>query len=233
MSAQSVAPRSRSSRPVEQDDVVLARAIEFSNWARANIRLIVGVAVALAVVVGGLLWWRADRDARLERAATEFMFMEQQVMAGTPAAQQELERYVARFSGTPYADEASVLLGQVHLQQGNAQGAIDALRDPATRIRRSPVGAQAAMLMAAAQQQAGDVQGAEATYLRVGDQAEMSFRQMEALMAAATLREEAGNHAGAAELYGRLAAMSEVGSMDRSVFEMRRAEATALAGGAN
>jgi tetratricopeptide (TPR) repeat protein len=230
MSAQSVAPRSRPTRPVDSDDAVISRALEFSNWARANIRMIVIGAVLVAVVVGGLLWWRYDRAQRLERAAAEFQMVEQQVATGNiPLVQQELARFVTRFSGTPYADEAALLLGQLHLQAGNTQQAIDVLREPAGRIRRGAMGAQAAMLLAAAQQAGGDIAGAEATYLRVANEAEMTFRQQEALNAAAALREEAGNLAGAAELYGRLAQMSEPGSMDRAVFEMRQAEVQAQA----
>jgi predicted negative regulator of RcsB-dependent stress response len=230
MSAQSVAPRSRPSRPVDSEDAVLSRALEFSNWARANITIIVAGAVLLAILLGGLVWWRYDRAQRMERAATEFLMVEQQVATGNVAVvQQELARYITRFSGTPYADEAAVLLAQLYLQGGNPQQAIEVLQDPASRIRRGNLGAQAAMLLAAAQQAAGDNAGAEATYLRVADQATMTFRQQEALNAAAALREEAGNLAGAADLYGRLAEMSEPGSMDRAVFEMRQAEASAQA----
>jgi hypothetical protein len=57
----------------------------------------------------------------------------------------------------------------------------------------------------------------------------MTFRQQEALTAAAALRESNGDFAGAAELYGRLAQMSEAGTMDRAVYEMRQAEASAQA----
>jgi predicted negative regulator of RcsB-dependent stress response len=230
MSAQSVAPRSRQSRPVDSDDVVLTRAIEFTNWARANIRIIVVVAVLLTVLVAGLLIWRAQRAERLERAAMEFQMVEQQVATGNlPVVQQELARYVNRFSGTTYADEAALLLAQLQLQQGNAAEAIEVLREPASRIRRGTMGAQAALLLAAAQQATGDDAAAEATYLRVADESPMTFRRQEALNAAAALREESGNYAGAAELYGRLAQMAEPGSMDRSVYEMRQAEASALA----
>ncbi len=177
-----------------------------------------------------LLIWRTSRAQRMEQAALEFQMVEQQVATGNlPVAQQELARYVNRFSGTPYADEAALLLGQLYLQEGNAQQATEVLREPAGRIRRGTMGAQAALLLAAAQQAAGDNAGAEATYLRVADEAEMTFRRQEALNAAAALRESAGNMAGAAELYGRLAQMAEPGSMDRAVYEMRQAEASALA----
>lgn len=230
MSAQSVAPRSRQARPVDSDDAVISRAIEFTTWARANIRLIVAGAVLLALIVGGLLFWRYQRAERLERAATEFLMVEQQMATGNlPVVQQELARYVSRFSGTTYADEASLLLAQLHLQEGNAQQAIEVLREPASSIERGTLGAQAALLLGAAQEAAGDNAAAEATYLRVADEAEMNFRQQEALTAAAALREEMGNHAGAAELYGRLAQMAEPGSAERSVYEMRQVEASAQA----
>lgn len=232
MAAQSVASRSRQSRPADGDDILLSRALEFSNWARANIRMIVGVALVLAVLVGGLIVWRMTRAERLERAAAEYMMVEQQVAVGNVSlAQQELSRFAVRYDGTPYADEARLLLAQLYLQEGNTQQAIEAVRGPAGRVRRSPVGAQAGMLLGAAQQAAGDQAAAEATYLRVAEQAEMSFRRQEALNAAAALREETGDFAGAAELYGRVAQMAEPGSMERTISEMRQTEAAARAAG--
>ncbi|MBW3628175.1 MAG: hypothetical protein KY464_02650, partial [Gemmatimonadetes bacterium] len=54
---QPAASRKKPSVTAGSDDQFAARAIEFTDWARTNIRLIVGSVVALAIVVGGLLFF--------------------------------------------------------------------------------------------------------------------------------------------------------------------------------
>ncbi|MEX2583554.1 MAG: tetratricopeptide repeat protein [Gemmatimonadota bacterium] len=230
MAAQSIASRPRRSQQTEPDDIVLARALQFTEWARKNVVIVVVGAVALAVLIGGLLWYRAQRAERLENAAIEFLQVEQAVLSGNVAvATPQLQTFIVQHSGTPYADEARVLLGQVHLRAERPAEAVEVLTPVATRIGDSPVGAQAALLMAGAQEAAGDTEAAIQTYLRVADEADLSFRQQEGLMGAALLRQQAGDWAGAAELYRRLLETAEEGSMQRSMFEMRLAEAEAQA----
>lgn len=227
MSAQSVAPRSSAPQNSSTDDAVLARALAFSAWAKNNVRLIVVGAVIALVVVGGLLYYRMYQADRMERAATEYLQLEQTVASGnTQLAQADLERFAARFEGTTYAAEARLTLGRLHLEAGRVPEATAALQPIADEIE-TPLGAQAAMMLAAAQATAGNAAEAIQTYLRVADESELTFRQTEALTAAAALRMQTDDFAGAAELFGRAAALSEEGSLERSIFEMRQAEAQA------
>ena len=62
-------------------------------------------------------------------------------------------------------------------------------------------------------------------YLRVADAAELEYLQEAALGEAAILRQQGGDFAGAAELFRRLRDMTEEGSFERSLYEMRLAEA--------
>lgn len=229
MTAQSVASRSRPPRHNDSEDVVMARAVEFTNWARTNIRLIVVAAVVLAVALSGLVYYRSWRASQIERAATAFMQLEQTVGAGNPAlAAQELQRYVATYAGTDYASEARLVLARLQLQQGQAAQAIETLQPLASEVD-TPMGAQAGLLLGAAQQAAGQTEQAIQTYLRVADQAELGFVQTEALSAAALLRMQGNDFAGAAELYARLVELADENSVERALFEMRRAEAEARA----
>jgi predicted negative regulator of RcsB-dependent stress response len=227
MAAQSLASRSR--RPPQgpdSEDVVLARALEFSQWARRHARVIVIVAVLAAVVVGGLVVWRWNEAARSERAAADFLALEPRVTATDPATGiADLQRFIQLHDGTTYADEARVLLGRLHLEQGQPTEAIAPLQEAARRIGRSPIGAQAGLLLGAAQEQAGDTPAAVETYLRVANDARSPFAQRQALEAASAAYEAAGNHAGAAGLYRQLIGLTEEGSFERSVYEMRLAEA--------
>jgi predicted negative regulator of RcsB-dependent stress response len=230
MVAQPIASRPRRPQQTEPDDIVLARALQFADWARKNVTLIVVSAAAIVVLVGGLFWYRMDRERRLENAAIAFLQVEQAVYSGEESiALRDLQLFVQQHGGTPYADEARVLLGQIHLRGERPNEAIEVLGPVADRLNRSPVGAQAAILLATAQESAGQPEEALRTYLRVADRAEMEYRRVEALAGAALLREQAGDHAGAAELYRRLVDTAEPGSFERSLFEMRLAEAASRA----
>lgn len=230
MVAQSIARRTKRQQQVEADDAVLARALEFTEWARKNIKLIVTGGIVLALALSAFFWYRADRAGRLDRAAIAFIEVEQAVSTGDPSiAARDLQQYIQRHEGTPYADEARVMLAQVHLQAGEAEQAVAALEPVVARMERSRVGAQAGLLLGVAQLQAGNRDAAIAAYLEVANRADESFRREEALASAALLRMEAEDHAGAAELYSRLVDMNPTGSPRRSLYEMRLAEAEALA----
>ncbi|HEV2129965.1 MAG TPA: tetratricopeptide repeat protein [Longimicrobiaceae bacterium] len=231
--AQSIASRSRRPQGVtDADDVFIARTLQFSAWARRNARLVIAAAVIALVLIVGAVYYRWDQANRLERAATEFMFLEQTAASGNVAlATRDIQQFIQRFDGTPYADEARVLLGQIHMQQGEPQQAVEALRDLPGRIRRSPVGVQGALLLGSAHAAAGDTAAAVATYTRVADEARLDFQREEALNSAALLREQAGDYTRAAELYRQLIGMTEEGSFERSLYEMRLAEAEGRARG--
>jgi predicted negative regulator of RcsB-dependent stress response len=230
MSAQSIAPRSRNPQRPETDDVVLARALEFAGWARNNVVGIAVGAVLVALILGGLIYYRSYQAQRQARAAAEYVVLEQTLASGnTPLAVRELQSYVNRFKGTDQAGEATLLLARLHLEQGEAAQAAQAVEELAREPGASSLAAQAALLLAAAQQAAGQTEQAVATYLRVADTAEMPFRRAEALAGAALLRMQAQDFAGAAELYRRLVEMNEEGGLERSLYEMRLAEAEAQA----
>jgi predicted negative regulator of RcsB-dependent stress response len=230
MAAQPAASRKKPTAQAGSDDLFAARAIEFTDWARANIRLIVGVVVALALIVGGLIYYRMYRAAREERAAVEFANVEQTAASGNMAlATRDLAAYVRRYEGTSYGDEAALALAQLYLGQDSAAKAVEVLRGATERIDDSVVGPQAALLLAAAQQAAGQDTAAVQTYLAVADEAEMEMYQVQGLQNAAILRSDRGDFAGAAELYRRLVDMLDEGSVDRQLYEMRLAEAEARA----
>src|SRR5690606_1075176 len=152
-----------------------------------------------------------------------FLQVEQAVQTGEDViATRELQLFIQRHGDTPYGDEARIFLGQVHLRSGRPAEAIEALQPVVRRMEDSPVGVQAAILMATAQ-------GAIQTYLQAAEAADEAFRRQEALGNAAILRQQTGDYAGAAELYSRLVQMTEPGTSDRLLFEMRLAEVEALA----
>ncbi len=233
MVAQSIANRPSRAKQAEPDDAVIAGALQFAEWAKRNVILIVVSAIVLVVGVGGFFWYRADQAQQQEQAALAFLQVEQAVMSGDEGiATRELQLFIQQHGETTYGQEARMLLAQVHLRAGRSADAIQVVEPVAQSIRGSELGAQAALLLAVAQAEAGQTEEAIQTYVRVGDEAEMAFRQQEGLMGAALLREEMGDHAGAVQLYERLLTFAEEGSADRSFYEMRLAEARARAAAA-
>jgi predicted negative regulator of RcsB-dependent stress response len=230
MSAQSMANRSSRARHADPDDAMLARALEFADWARGNVKAVVIGVVLLVVLIGGGLYYRYYTTHRKLEAATELMKLQRTVNADNPQlAARDLEQFVHRYDGTTAAAEAQVALAQMYLQQNDAKKAVATLQGAGSRIGKSEVGPQAALLLAAAQSAAGDTKGAVTTYLAVADQAPHDYQKSEALEDAAVLRTESGDYKGAAELYQRLVDGAEKGSPQRQLYEMRLAEVQARA----
>jgi len=227
MASPSVASsRSRNTAPaLDSEDVVMARAIQLSEWARRNARVVIGIAMLAIVAVGAYLFYGYQKRQSEERASIAFMTVERTALSGNATlAQRDLQDFIRRFDGTVQADQARLLLAKVHLDAGKAKDAVTVLQGvkegPGT-----PVGAQGAMLLGAAQNQSGNRQAAVDSYLRVADAAELEYLQEAALGEAAILRQQGGDFAGAAELFRRLRDMTEEGSFERSLYEMRLAEA--------
>jgi predicted negative regulator of RcsB-dependent stress response len=230
MSAQHAASRKKPLVHASSDDAFAARATEFTDWARANIRMVIGGVAVLALVVAGALYYRIYRAEREQRAATEFAQVEQTVSSGNYAlAARDLQAYIRRYEGTDNGDEAAIALAQIYLLQEQPAKAVEALKNAPSRIGSSAVGPQAAILYGAAQQAAGNRNGAIQTYLDVASKAELKMYRVQALQNAAILREEAGDYKGAAELYKQLVELQDPATPDRQLFEMRQAEAEARA----
>jgi predicted negative regulator of RcsB-dependent stress response len=231
MSAQSVAGPTRRPNSPDSDDAIMVRALEFTAWARTNIRLIlIGGAIVIAILAG-LIYWRVYREDRNERAAAEFLQLQQTAASGNAQlAARDLEAFAHRYDGSVYADEARIALAQLHLQADSAAAAVQVLNGAGDRIDDTPVGPQAALLLAAAQQAAGDNEAAIRTYTAVADEADLSFRRVDALEALAQLHARMGDYAAAADVYQRLVDESGEGTPERQVYEMRLAEAQARAG---
>lgn len=233
MAAPPTASRARTQRSAPDDDALTVRALQFSEWARRNARWIIIGVVAVAIAAAIFFWYRLDQAQREERAAVQFLRLEQTVQSGNAAlATRDLNAFIARHEGTAEADQARIVLARLYLQQGQAAQAVPVLRPFADRMGSSPVAPQGALLLGAAQAQAGQRDAAIATFLRVAEQAPFPFERESALTEAAILREATGNFAGAAELYRRLVEAAEEGSLDRSVYEMRLAEVEARVGSA-
>jgi predicted negative regulator of RcsB-dependent stress response len=217
--------------PLDNEDVVMARALAFGDWARKNARVL---SIAAGVVVLGAaaaLYYNIQQGNAAARAATAYMEVLPQLPQDNPtAAARQLETFIATYDGTLEADEARMTLAQTHLEAGNAAKAVEVARQVADG--GGALEWQGAMLLAAAQVAAKQNDAAIATYLAAADDASLQLQKEEALGQAGLLRERAGDFKGAAELFQRLVDMTEEGSTERAVYEMRLGEVKAAAAAA-
>lgn len=219
-------PGGRSSE--EPEDAFIARTLELWAWAKRNNQVLVIAGVIVALAIGaGLYYWDYQQNLRMQ-ATQEFEALQQTVANANPeSAQNEIRRFIDRFSGTPYEAEARLLLAQTELDAGTPDEAISVL-EPIARDLSEPMGVQAALLLGAAYEHAGRPGDAEDAYLRVAEAAPMTFQRRQALADAARIRAAEGEHAGAAELYERLLATfdeaREGESPQRAFYRARLAE---------
>jgi predicted negative regulator of RcsB-dependent stress response len=159
----------RVHRETAPDDAFIARVIELTAWAKRNSRLVtIGATLAVVLVAGVAYYVNYQRTVR-NQAAIEIMQVRQAAAIGNHAlAIRDLDNFLNRFGGTPAANEARILLGQVHLQAGNAEQAIEALQ-PLARNPSRTSGAAAAFLLGAAQELADAHQAAAATNRTIPD----------------------------------------------------------------
>lgn len=216
--------RRAPSPAVEPDDAVVAGFLSAANWVRSHSRLVTIGIVLVAIGVFAIVQYVNYRAELKERASIELLEVRQTAASGNiPLAIRDLETFAERFDGTPAAAEARLLLGQLHLSQGNAAQAVEAIRpvadgdDPLTST-------SAGLLLAGAHEAAGEPMEAEQAYLRVAANASLDFQKREALEDAARIRAERGDADGAVELYDQLIGLTQADSPERDVYEMRRME---------
>jgi predicted negative regulator of RcsB-dependent stress response len=211
------------------DDVFVARILETSAWAKQNRRLLVIGGIITAAVVIGLLYFITTRQTQRALAATQLTQVRAVALSGnSQLAIRELEQFLARFGGTPSADEARLMLGRAYLEVGQAQQARDVVAQLAANLG-SGIGINAAMLVASAHEASQEPHLAEEIYLRLADDAEFLFQRQDALDNAARIRLQRGDAAGAAEMYQRLLDITPLSNTERPIFELRLGEAQALA----
>ena len=215
----------------EAEDVFVEKVVEVSNWAKRNSQALVIAGAAVVLLAAAGVYVRNVRANRLEQAVAQLEQVQQAVAFGErEAAKASLNQYLVTFDGTPYALEARLVLGQVHLEEGDAEAAVEVLAPAVREMDSAPIGLQAAFLMASAYEDMGRLDEAERTFLRIANTAEMTFQIREALAGAARIRTNQGDFAGAAELYADVLRDMEETDQERSYWEMRLEEVTARMG---
>ncbi len=218
-------PRDRRRRGTSEEDQFIAWILTILNWARNNTRALIMGIVAVGLLAGGVLYYQDYQNRLREAASTEIRALRAEFEAGNDGNVVSRARsFIGQFSGTPYADEAQVLLANALLRQGQAAQAIEPARQAAQELGNDPLGTRASLLLAAAYEEVADTAMAISVYEQVGETARLELERRRGLEGAARLRAARGDYAGAVELYERLLDLAPEGSVQRSRYEMRLAE---------
>jgi TolA-binding protein len=147
--------------PAEEQD----RAELLVRWAKANERAISIAAIVVAVVGGGVWFMISAKERREAFAQRELSQAQSAVEADNiPLAASDLERIVSNYGSTVAGQEAQLLLGQVHLQQGQAGLAVSQLQDFVASGPSEQYRAQAYALLGVALEQTGQSKAAGDAY---------------------------------------------------------------------
>ncbi|MFC1791857.1 YfgM family protein [Gemmatimonadota bacterium] len=212
----------------EAEDIFVEKTLELTRWAKANTQALILAGVVVGILVAGGLYYANYRSSLREQAIAQLEQVQSTVGFGDrEAAKIQLNQYLGQFEGTVYALEARLILGQVLLEDGDPEGAMEALAPAVRAMDDEPIGIQAAFLMASAYEEAQRLEDAERLFLRIADTSDLSFQIREALSGAARLRTAAGDYSGAATLYRDVLSTMEADDPARSYWEMRLAEASA------
>jgi predicted negative regulator of RcsB-dependent stress response len=213
----------------DEDDIFIAKVLEVGNWAKSNQQLLTIAAVLAVVALASLVYYRTYRKGLVAQAGAQLEQIHQSVaLNDREGAKSQLVVFLNRFGSTPYAGEARMLLGEIYLDDGDAQQA-QAVLEPIGSSPHAPLELQAADLLARSYEQEDRWSDAEALYLRIADRSKLDFEVRDALADAARLRANHGDKQGAVELYKRILGSLKPKAPERGLYEMRLAELTATA----
>lgn len=225
--------RTRATRPldadIQQEDAFLANVMQATEWSRKHReKLILGL-IALALIILAPIYLASNRQRSANLAAAALERAQQTMQLGNvEAAKGELEGFLAQYAGTVHELEGRLLLGDLHLESGDANAAVTVL-EPAGRNLDSQIGLQAAALLAAAYEEAGQVDNAVATYLEIAERSDMSFQIRDALLDAARLMTQSGDAVRAISTYREALDLLDENDPRRGMIQMRIAELEAAA----
>ena len=162
--------------------------------------------ISTIVIVGAVLFvWTASSTRRSEAIAGRQLQGARYAFDNNnlPLAASELARIIENYSGTSAAAEGRLLLAQVRLTQGQAQQAVELMKDWAPSAGAG-FRAQAYGLLGAAYENLGKARDAAEAYQNGAERARMSFLQAQMLSDAGRAWAAAGDTTKAIAAYRRI-----------------------------
>jgi predicted negative regulator of RcsB-dependent stress response len=194
--------RKRLSKTQLKRDKFVERTFDWAHWAETHRRELVGGAVALAVLVAGFFVYRNVSRGAEEEAARDYLMARQAYFAGNfQLAVSDLESYLSRHGGTPYADDAMLFLAESQLQAGQPAEAVATLEEMLDEHGGSPLADNGRRLLAAAYAQAGQLDRAVEMYREAIENAEFDEQRIQLRATLARLYASQSRKAEAVEEY--------------------------------
>lgn len=176
-------------------------------WARER-SWPLGIGLAAVVLLPAAAWLQLTSARRKEAFAAQALVQARtSVEVGNlPLAASDLARLVDRFGGTRAAEQATILLGQIRLVQGQTDSAVGGLETFLRSRRPDYVRASALALLAAALEQQGKMREAGDAYRRAAAAEPQDFLKAEYLTDAGRTLAAGGDTAAARDAYAQVLA---------------------------
>jgi len=180
---------------------------DFVNWTvhvvlwlkkhwKSAVEIVVVAGVLFAVVIGasGYWKWRSNK-------AADALYAAQQMASHSEDQMKALESVVDSYLGTAAGKQALMQLGEIYIEKGRFEDAIEGFRKLAGKSRNNPMLFVAAMYRAAdAELASGDPAGAAEIYLKVAADPS-NIMSADSRYRAALILENSGNLDEALKLY--------------------------------
>jgi tetratricopeptide (TPR) repeat protein len=158
-------------------------SLDWQDWVRANLKragIGAGVVVVVAGSVLGYTMSMRNKEAQASQALSQAWGT---VEAGNmPLAANDLSRLVERYAGTSAADEATILLNEIRLLNGETDVAVKALQEFVQKGRQRYHEASAYSLLGGGLENQGKFREAAAAYRRAAAAAELGFLKAQYLL---------------------------------------------------
>lgn len=187
---------------LSQEDRFLQLIEEGTTWVQAHTRAVLMILVAIALLAGGVLYYRSYRESLRTRAAIELNQL--RATLTTADAIPRLTGFVARFDGTPSATEGRLLLAKIQLQGGSPETALEVLRPLSSEPVDLPSGYAVKLLLAEAYKNAGQPERALGQLDAIIAGAQVPYQQHRALAERGRILADLGRLEEAAAAYQRL-----------------------------
>lgn len=192
-----------------QEDAFVAGALGLWRWLHENLRTAILILVAVAILVGGIQYYRGYSATVRERAAAELSRLRAMAGAGEPAAvTSQLEAFIERFGGTVSETEARLVLARISIDGGRSQDAIRVLEAVELPLD-VPLGFGARTLLTTAYEQNGEPERALELFQELGTSARYPFQRRQASASAARILTDLGRLEEAIAIYARIADEAE------------------------
>ena len=221
----------REKRPgdLDTEDHVTEQVMAAAAWAETHRRTVLVGGIALVAVVAAAFYYQDYRQKLVERASV--VLQEIQITsqsADIETIRSELRIFIEQYSGTPYANQARVALGDLELRRDSLTPAIQALEPVADLGGANPLSFTAMEMIAAAYEQGGDSDRALQWYERLASDARFDYQRYFAMAEQARLHTIAGRYQDAIALYDRLHEETGEDAAGQEVYGVRLGEVRAL-----